>query len=131
MVKTISVPLLASHHQAQTFYQRQANPHKAKQISKQIYLNTLAVEAVHIYLSWLGIASDLPANQRVCLRAWLEGTITGGWQSVEALLGPPPEFSFRSLKLSDFNDVTRVAERGKILELSRSPLRWRSTGLVW
>ena len=56
---TLSVPItLASHHQAQLFYQRQANPHKAK----QVYLNTLAVEATRTYLSWLGIESDLQAS---------------------------------------------------------------------
>lgn len=57
---TLSVPLtLMSHSQAQLFYQRYAkDPHKAK----QVYLNTLAVEAVRTYLGWLGIHSDLQAS---------------------------------------------------------------------
>lgn len=56
---TLSVPLtLAGHHQAQLFYQRHDEPLKAK----QVYLNTLAVEAVRTYLGWLGIASDLQAS---------------------------------------------------------------------
>ena len=56
---TLSVPLtLVSHHQAQLFYQQYADSHKAK----QVYLNTLAVEAVRTYLGWLGIASDLQAS---------------------------------------------------------------------
>lgn len=37
---------------------RQQHPHKAK----QIYLNTLAVQAVQSYLSWFGIATDLTAS---------------------------------------------------------------------
>ncbi|MGV0024463.1 DUF1822 family protein [Phormidesmis priestleyi] len=37
---------------------RQQHPHKAK----QIYLNTLAVQAVQSYLSWFGIATDLSAS---------------------------------------------------------------------
>lgn len=56
---TLSVPLtLTSHGQAQLFYQQHTDPHKAK----QVYLNTLAVEAVRTYLSWLGINSDLQAS---------------------------------------------------------------------
>ena len=56
---TLSIPLtLKSHHQAQLFYQRHTEPRKAK----QVYLNTLAVEAVRTYLSWLGIDSDLQAS---------------------------------------------------------------------
>jgi len=218
---TLSVPLtLASHHRAQLFYQRQSDPHKAK----QIYLNTLAVEAVHTYLGWLGIASDRQAsdssdplvqtladiadlevlgqgklecrpvlpeattcyippevnedrigylpvrldadlqtatllgfipgteisteisadtqevplarlspvtalfeyvrpqsgqvNERVCLRQWLKGTFASGWQSVEALLEPQPVFSFRSLELSDPDNTTSAAIRGKLIELT-------------
>ena len=56
---TLSIPLtLTSHSQAQLFYQRHAEPHKAK----QVYLNTLAVEAVRTYLSWLGVDSDLQSS---------------------------------------------------------------------
>lgn len=56
---TLSVPLtLAAHHRAQLFYKRHANPRKAK----QVYLNTLAIEAVRTYLGWLGIASDPQAS---------------------------------------------------------------------
>jgi hypothetical protein len=212
---TLSVPItLAGHHKAQMFYQRHHDPHKAK----QIYLNTLAVEAVHIYLSWLGIASDPQASdswnpvmqmladtadleimgqgklecrpvlpeatscyippetnadrigylpvrldaalqtatllgfipgadvgieteevpltrlqpvtslldylkppsvltdKRTFLRQWLEGAVTSGWQSVEALLDPQPVFSFRSSELSDPGDITGAAIRCKLLE---------------
>ena len=56
---TLSVPLtLAAHHRAQLFYERHSDPHKAK----QVYLNTLAIEAVRTYLNWLGIASDPQAS---------------------------------------------------------------------
>lgn len=56
---TLSVPLtLTSHSQAQLFYQQQADLRKAK----QVYLNTLAVDAVRTYLSWLGIDGDLQAS---------------------------------------------------------------------
>ena len=56
---TLSVPLtLAAHHRAQLFYERHPDPHKAK----QVYLNTLAVEAVQTYLGWLGIANDPQAS---------------------------------------------------------------------
>ena len=55
----LSVPLtLMSHGQAQLFYQRHADPRKAK----QVYLNTLAVEAVRTYLGWLAIHSDLQSS---------------------------------------------------------------------
>ncbi|MGD1896906.1 MAG: DUF1822 family protein [Phormidesmis sp.] len=51
----ISIPLtLAVHQVAQQFCQQHLEPRK----EKQVYLNTLAVEAVRIYLGWLGIASD-------------------------------------------------------------------------
>ena len=56
---TLSIPLtLAAHHQAQLFYQQHPNPLKAK----QVYLNTLAVEAVQTYLSWLDIATSLQTS---------------------------------------------------------------------
>ena len=56
---TLSIPLtLTGHHAAQLFYQRHADPHKAK----RVYVNTLVVEAVHTYLGWLGIVSDLQAS---------------------------------------------------------------------
>ena len=56
---TLSVPItLMSHSQAHSFYQRHTDPHKAK----QVYLNTLAVEAVRTYLGWLGVSSDLQAS---------------------------------------------------------------------
>lgn len=54
-----TVPLgQAAHRQAQTLRQRQASPQKAK----QVYLNTLAVYAVHHYLQSLDIATDLNAS---------------------------------------------------------------------
>lgn len=56
---TLSVPLsLSAHQKAQQFYQQHRYPQKAK----QVYLNTLAVEAVRIYLGWLGIKSDSHAS---------------------------------------------------------------------
>ena len=56
---TLSIPLtLEAHHQAQLFHQRHGNPQKAK----QVYLNTLAVEAVQTYLSWLSIPASPQAS---------------------------------------------------------------------
>ena len=56
---TLPVPLtLKGHHIAQLFYQQHSKPEKAK----QVYLNTLAIEAVHSYLGWLGITADLQAS---------------------------------------------------------------------
>ncbi|MGD1897521.1 MAG: DUF1822 family protein [Phormidesmis sp.] len=56
---TLPVPLtLSAHHSAQKFYQQHLDPRKAK----QIYLNTLAVEAVHTYLGWVGVISDRQAS---------------------------------------------------------------------
>jgi Protein of unknown function (DUF1822) len=56
---TLPVPLtLKGHHTAQLFYQQHSDPQKAK----QVYLNTLAIEAVHSYLGWLGIATDLKTS---------------------------------------------------------------------
>ena len=54
---TLSVPLsLNAHHSAQQFYQQHAdNLSKAK----QVYLNALAVHAVHTYLTWIGVKSNL------------------------------------------------------------------------
>ena len=55
-----TVPLtLEAHHLAKQFYQQQSNWKKAK----QVYLNTLAVYAVHSYLKWLGIETDLGASE--------------------------------------------------------------------
>ncbi len=48
----ISVPLdRDAHHYAEEFAAEQAAPAKGK----QVYLNTLAVYAVHCYLKWLGV----------------------------------------------------------------------------
>lgn len=56
---SLPIPLtLRRHHTAQLFYQLHSDPEKAK----QVYLNTLAVNAVHSYLGWLGIATDLEAS---------------------------------------------------------------------
>lgn len=56
---TLPVPLtLKGHHIAQLFSQQHSDPQKAK----QVYLNTLAIDAVHSYLGWLGIATDLQAS---------------------------------------------------------------------
>lgn len=56
-VFTMPLPLEA-HQIAQQFRQHQSDHKKAK----QVYLNTLAVYAVHRYLSWLGIATNLEAS---------------------------------------------------------------------
>ncbi|HEY9656461.1 MAG TPA: DUF1822 family protein, partial [Crinalium sp.] len=56
---TLPVPLtLKGHQAAQLFYQQHCDSQKAK----QVYLNTLAIDAVHSYLGWLGIATDLQAS---------------------------------------------------------------------
>ena len=56
---TLPVPLtLRGHQTAQLFHQQHSDTQKAK----QVYLNTLAIDAVHSYLSWLGIATDLQAS---------------------------------------------------------------------
>ena len=56
---TMPVPLtLKAHHTALMFYQQHSDARKAK----QVYLNTLAIDAVRSYLSWLGIATDLQAS---------------------------------------------------------------------
>lgn len=53
---TFTMPLTLKAHQiANQFRQQQSSPEKGK----QVYLNTLAVQAVHSYLSWLGITTDL------------------------------------------------------------------------
>lgn len=55
----VSVPLTLKHHQAaEQFRQQQADGRRGK----QIYLNTLAVQAVRAYLKCLGIETDLEAS---------------------------------------------------------------------
>lgn len=57
---TFKVPLTEAFHQvAQEFYHHHANPIKGK----QIYLNTLSVQAVKFYLDCLGIESDLEKSE--------------------------------------------------------------------
>jgi Protein of unknown function (DUF1822) len=52
---TLPIPLtLKGHRTAESFYQQHSDPQKAK----QVYLNTLAIDAVHSYLSWLGVSTD-------------------------------------------------------------------------
>jgi Protein of unknown function (DUF1822) len=52
---TLPVPLtLKGHQTAELFYQQHSDPQKAK----QVYLNTLAIDAVHSYLSWLGVPTE-------------------------------------------------------------------------
>jgi hypothetical protein len=54
--KPISVPLgQQAHDLARQFASQQTTPHKGK----QVYLNTLAVYAVHQYLKWLQVETDL------------------------------------------------------------------------
>lgn len=56
---TFTLPLpLKAHEMAERFRQHQTNPQKAK----QVYLNTLAVQAVNTYLEWMGIATDLETS---------------------------------------------------------------------
>lgn len=56
---TLPVPLtLKGHHAAQLFHQQHSDPQKAK----QVYLNTLAIDAVNSYLGWLGITTNLQAS---------------------------------------------------------------------
>ncbi|MBD1869009.1 DUF1822 family protein [Cyanobacteria bacterium FACHB-471] len=53
---SFTIPLTAANHQAaKRFYQQHSNPEKAR----QIYLNTLSVQAVNFYLTCLGIKTDL------------------------------------------------------------------------
>ena len=55
----ISVPLdQDAHRYAEEFAAEQATPEKGK----QVYLNTLAVYAVHSYLKWLGVECDLTVS---------------------------------------------------------------------
>ncbi|HEY9622409.1 MAG TPA: DUF1822 family protein [Crinalium sp.] len=57
---SINVPLSrAAHELAGQFAAEQASPQKGK----QVYLNTLAVWAVHRYLTWLQIETDLQHSQ--------------------------------------------------------------------
>lgn len=56
---TLTMPItLKAHQQAQQFWQQQPNT----QAAQQVYLNTLAVQAVQSYLSWFGIVTDLEAS---------------------------------------------------------------------
>jgi hypothetical protein len=49
----------ATHQMAQEFYQHHAQPQKAK----QVYLNTLSVQAVRFYLKCLGVETDWEQSQ--------------------------------------------------------------------
>lgn len=54
-----TIPLTQQVHQtAQQFSQRQTHPQKIK----QVYLNTLAVQAVNTYLKWMGVPTQLEAS---------------------------------------------------------------------
>lgn len=56
---SFTMPLTSKTHQiADRFRQQQSNPQRAK----QVYLNTLAVQAVSSYLEWLGITTDPTAG---------------------------------------------------------------------
>jgi hypothetical protein len=55
----VTMPLtLEAHHLAQKFYRQ----HPKANIAKRVYLNTLAIYAVHTYLKALGIESQLAAG---------------------------------------------------------------------
>lgn len=57
---TFTVPLTAAYHQiAENFYQQHSDQTKAK----QVYLNTLSVQAVNFYLTCLGIKTSLERSQ--------------------------------------------------------------------
>lgn len=57
---TFRVPLTAAFHQAaQRFYQYHSDPQKGK----QVYLNTLSVQAVRFYLTCLGIETALEKSE--------------------------------------------------------------------
>lgn len=57
--ETFTMPLtLKAHQLADQFRQQQPTTQKAK----QVYLNTLAVQAVSAYLSWFGIETDIEAS---------------------------------------------------------------------
>jgi hypothetical protein len=59
LFQCISVPLdHEAHRYAEEFAAEQATPEKGK----QVYLNILAVYAVHSYLKWLGVETDLTAG---------------------------------------------------------------------
>lgn len=54
-----TIPLaLEAHSKAEGFFRQHLNPRKAK----QVYLNTLAVYAVNLYLQYLGLETDLEAS---------------------------------------------------------------------
>lgn len=56
---TISIPISSAfRQQAEQFAQEQPTPEK----EKQVYLNTLAVQVVHIYLQMMDISTDLEAS---------------------------------------------------------------------
>ncbi|MEL7039521.1 MAG: DUF1822 family protein [Cyanobacteria bacterium J06592_8] len=56
----ITIPLgTEAHHHAREFAVEQSNPQKGK----QVYLNTLAVYAVHRYLDWIDIETDLSQSE--------------------------------------------------------------------
>ena len=62
----IKIPLgTEAHRHAEEFAAEQRNPQKGK----QVYLNTLAVYAVHRYLDWINIETDLNQSD-----SWQSGT---------------------------------------------------------
>lgn len=62
----IKIPLgTEAHRYAEEFAAEQRNPQKGK----QVYLNTLAVYAVHRYLDWINIETDLNQSD-----SWQSGT---------------------------------------------------------
>lgn len=60
LAPSITLPLsVTAHKQANRFRQQHYNPEKAK----QVYLNTLAVSAVNLYLRCMGIETDWESSQ--------------------------------------------------------------------
>ncbi len=65
-IDLITVPLgIEAHRYAKEFAVEQHNPQKGK----QVYLNTLAVYAVHRYFNWIDIETDLNQSE-----SWQSGT---------------------------------------------------------
>jgi hypothetical protein len=81
---TFTVPLTAENcWQAETFSRLHKNPDKAR----QVYLNTLAVQAVNFYCRCLGIETDLPASHSAqpAMQAFLDTAdlLVKGWGRLE------------------------------------------------
>ena len=82
-MKTTEIPLFVplgteAHRIARQFAVEQSTPQKGK----RVYLNTLAVYAIHTYLKWLGIETDLNLSQ-----SW-EPTLTDAFDATDLFITP-------------------------------------------